>query len=64
MLYNYKTQKNYGTITVDEAETITKADDGGYIVAGNTWSFSSKDGSDENIYLIKINENGDMYHKE
>ena len=42
-------------IILDEAYAITPTRDGGYIVAGNTWSFGN---GEDDVYLIKIDDNG------
>ena len=47
-------QKTFGGSDYDEANAITPTKDGGFIVAGYTGSF----GSDVDIYLIKIDKNG------
>jgi len=48
-------QKTYGGSKDDEANAITPTKDGGYIVAGGTFSFGN---GGEDVYLIKIDENG------
>jgi len=48
-------QKTYGGSGNDRAYTITPTKDGGYIVAGYTDSFGN---GKKDVYLIKIDENG------
>jgi len=48
--------KTYGGWSSDEGRTIQQTLDGGYIVAGYTWSFGA--GHDD-VYLIKIDASGD-----
>jgi len=47
--------KTYGSFADDYGKCIVKAEDGGYIIAGNTYSYG-KENSD--VYIIKIDENG------
>ena len=48
-------EKTFGGIADDEAKSIQQTTDGGYIVAGYTFSFG-EGGSD--VYVIKLYENG------
>jgi len=48
-------QKTYGGSDSDEAYAITPTKDGGFIVAGRTFSFGN---GKEDVYLIKIDNNG------
>jgi len=48
-------EKTFGGIADDEAKSIQQTTDGGYIVAGYTFSFG-EGGSD--VYVIKLDENG------
>jgi hypothetical protein len=49
--------KTYGGTDWDGAYSVQQTSDGGYIVAGTTWSFSA---GAEDIFLIKTDENGDI----
>jgi hypothetical protein len=49
--------KTYGGTDWDGAYSVQQTSDGGYIVAGTTWSFGA--GSDD-IFLIKTDANGDI----
>lgn len=63
-MYVIKTNKNcdstwtktYGGTNWDFAYSIEPTSDGGYIIAGGTYSFGS---GGEDMYLVKINSNGD-----
>lgn len=48
--------KTYGGADWDFAYSIEKTNDGGYILAGGTYSYGK---GDEDMYLVKINANGD-----
>jgi len=50
-------QKTYGVRDGNGAEAITPTEDGGYIVAG--WTSSFGNGKDD-VYLIKVDKNGNM----
>lgn len=50
-------QKNYGGADWDFAYSLQNTSDGGFIIAGETYSFGS--GSND-MYLIKTNSNGDV----
>jgi len=50
-------QKTYGGSNYDRAYSIQQTTDGGYIVAGYTWSFGSG-GCD--VYILKLNSNGTL----
>ena len=41
----------------DDGRVIKRSRKGGYIVAGNTWSFGN---GMSDIYLLKIDENGNL----
>lgn len=47
-------QNTYGGESLDEAKSIQQTTDGGYIVAGHTWSFGS------NIWVLKLNPDGSV----
>ena len=49
--------KTYGGTNEDRASSVQRTSDGGYIVAGATWSFG--EGSSD-IFLIKTDENGNV----
>jgi len=48
-------QKTYGGREWDEAESIQQTSDGGYVVAGDTWSFGA---GDEDFWVLKLKEDG------
>jgi len=50
--------KTFGGTIVEEGYSVQQTTDGGYIIAGNTFSFSAT-GSETNFYLIKTDANGD-----
>jgi len=52
-----KRQKTYGGIWNDEAYSIQQTTDGGYIVAGYTWSFGA---GWEDVYVLKLNSDGSL----
>jgi hypothetical protein len=54
---NIEWQKTYGGIKDDYAYSIQQTSDGGYIVAGNTWSFG--EGQDD-AWILKLNSTGDI----
>jgi len=54
---NVEWAKTYGGTNWDNASSVQQTSDGGYIVAGWTWSFSA---GAEDIFLIKTDENGDI----
>ncbi len=47
-------QKRYGGNSYDRANSIQQTSDGGYIVAGSTWSF----GANGSVLVLKLNSNG------
>jgi len=54
-------QKTFGGFMQDTAGSIQKTIDGGYIIAGTTYSFGAGDQQEpyfEDVYLIKTNANG------
>ena len=48
--------RNYGGIGDDGGESVQPTSDGGYVIAGWTWSFGAGDGD---FYLVKTNARGD-----
>ena len=50
---NMKWEKTFGGSSDDRAYSIQQTSDGGYIVAGVTWSFGAGD-----VYIIKLDSNG------
>ena len=48
--------KTYGGIEEDQGNSIKQTSDGGYVVVGNTESYGA---GDNDVYLIKINSDGD-----
>src|SRR3989338_7756455 len=48
-------QKTYGGTDQDEAHSIQQTSDGGYIVAGSTWSFGA---GGEDIWVLKLKADG------
>jgi len=51
--------KTYGGIYVEGGNSVQQTADNGYIITGNTVSFSGIPGSISNLYLIKTNSLGD-----
>ena len=49
--------KTFGGVDYDQAYSLVKTSDGGYAIAGNTWSFGTG-GSD--FWLVKTDESGNM----
>jgi hypothetical protein len=49
--------KTYGGIYTDSATSVQQTSDGGYIVAGATWSFGAGNGD---FFLIKTDANGNI----
>jgi uncharacterized delta-60 repeat protein len=49
--------KTYGGTSYDEAYSVQQTSDGGYVLAGETWSFSA---GAKDIFLIKTDANGDI----
>ena len=48
--------KTYGGLLQDEGHSVMQTIDGGYIIAGHTYSYG---GGQSNVYLIKTNSSGD-----
>jgi hypothetical protein len=48
--------RTYGGNNVDEGFSVQETMDGGYIVAGGTWSFGAGEGD---VYLVRTDPNGD-----
>ena len=49
-------QKTYGGMSNDEGHSLLQTSDGGYIIAGHTYSFGA---GSQDVYLLKTNLNGD-----
>jgi len=54
---NIEWQKTYGGTKGDYAHSIQQTEDGGYIVAGSTWSFGKGKGD---FWVIKLDANGNI----
>jgi uncharacterized delta-60 repeat protein len=54
---NIQWQKTYGGTSDDEAYSIQQTTDGGYIVAGRTWSFGT---GDDDAWVLKLDANGNV----
>jgi len=54
---NVQWQKAYGGPDWDRAFSIQQTSDGGYIVAGETWSFGA---GDSDFWVLKLDRNGDV----
>jgi hypothetical protein len=54
---NMQWAKTYGGIYTDSATSVQQTSDGGYIVAGATWSFGAGNGD---FFLIKTDANGNI----
>ncbi len=53
--------RTFGGKSRDRGNSIRQTDDGGYIVAGSTWSYSAKN---SDVYLIKTDAEGrEVWHK-
>ena len=50
-------QKTFGGNYEDYAYSIQQTADGGYIVAGDTWSF----GAGDNVYILKLDSSGELH---
>ncbi|MBA7670131.1 hypothetical protein ES703_78274 [subsurface metagenome] len=55
--------KIYGGREKDIGYSVQETTDGGYIIAGSTYSFGEGTPSYSNVYLIKTDENGDTQQK-
>ncbi len=56
-------QRSFGGTGIDKAYDISKTLDGGYVVAGNTFSTDtdiSKNNGESDVWLIKVNDNGNL----
>ena len=51
---NEQWSRTFGGSSWDYGRSVHQTSDGGYIIAGNTWSYIS----DDDVYLIKTNGNG------
>lgn len=51
--------KEYGGVEDDYASSIDKVGDMGFVVTGSTFSYSSGQFTNSDIWLLQINENGD-----
>jgi hypothetical protein len=51
--------RTYGGLERDEGFSVQQTIDGGYIVAGRTWSFGAGAPESSNVYLIKTDAQGD-----
>jgi hypothetical protein len=51
-------QKTCGGADSEEAYSIHQTNDGGYIVAGETYSFGAGDYSDSDFWVLKLNSDG------
>jgi len=56
---NLEWQKTFGGSGHDYAYSIQQTTDGGYVVAGWTYSFASSD--DNDVYILKLDSNGDLH---
>ncbi|MEO0071788.1 MAG: hypothetical protein ABIK39_06885, partial [candidate division WOR-3 bacterium] len=54
---NLQWQRTLGGEDDDEGYSVQQTKDGGYIIAGSTWSFGA---GDYDIYLIKTDGNGNL----
>jgi len=52
-------QKTFGGNRDDKAYSVELTTDGGYIVAGYTWSFGT--GGDYDAYILKLDSNGELH---
>lgn len=50
-------QKTYGGVSSDMSSSIQQTSDGGYVVAGQTYSFGA---GDSDIWVLKLDANGDI----
>jgi hypothetical protein len=54
---NVQWTKTIGGGSDDEARSIIQSSDGGYVVAGRTWSFGA---GSEDIYVVKLDSSGNV----
>jgi len=59
-LGNVQWEKTYGGEQGEEAVCVKSTNDGGYIFAGSTSSYSTLGGSDFDFYLVKIDGSGNL----
>jgi len=53
-------ERTYGGDNWDEGRSVQQTDDGGYIVAGRSESFNLWDNYDSDMYMIKVDANGNL----
>jgi len=51
--------RTYGGTDIDYGNSVQQTSDGGYIIAGETWSFGAGTPDSANVYLIRTNASGD-----
>ena len=57
---NLQWQKTYGGSNDDIAHSLDKAHGGGFILAGSTWSFGTAIPTNRHLWVLQINEQGDI----